>query len=110
MTNAFSKFAVIQLNLDNFAAEREQIRANSQHLIKGMATKFCTAVLWLLAYNYIQRFGVDGLVVKRALPQLPPLPTLDIIAPTKPSADEALPPDNHGKEFRAIFIKFFIFI
>ena len=98
MTNAFSKykFGFIQLNLDNFAAER-QIRENPQHPFNGIAMKFCTAALWLLAFNYIQQFGVDGLVVKRALPQLPPIPTLDIVSPTKATADEALPPDDHGK-------------
>ena len=97
MANIQSKFKIAIVEVNNWNSEIIA-REYQRPAIKGdMIVKLSKAALAILLFNWVQQWAVQATVVKRALPQLPPIPSLDI---TPNIADEPLPPiDGEGEHF-----------
>lgn len=96
MANIQSKFKISLFEINNFRSERIA-RENRRPPIKGgMVAKLSKFAIAILLFNWVQQWAVAATVVKRALPQLPPIPSLEIA----PAADEStalLPIEGEGK-------------
>ena len=97
MANIQSKYKIALVEVNNWHSEIIT-RENRRPIITGgMIVKLSKAALAILIFNWVQQWAVQATVVKRALPQLPPLPSMEI-APAV-AEEPLLPIEGEGKLF-----------